>query len=1027
MAQSKPSSVASADLFSPRVRNRALTMTSAVALLSSVPALFMPAAAQAPDTENVTVSASRIVRDGFQAPTPTTVVGAADIEQQAKPNIFNAIQELPSLMGSQGVDSGTGGTSGGTNGLSTFALRGLGNIRTLTLVDGQRIVPSNVAGVTDVSELPQLLIQRVDVVTGGASASWGSDAVSGVVNFIIDKKFTGFKASLQSGISTYGDNWGALYQMAAGTSFAGDRGHIEASAEYAHDDGVDPSNQVYGEGKGAGGRSWFNSPARLQYSAPSGANGPPAGQPQFFNAYHGQDFQFAKYGIITAGPLQGIAFAENGQPTNFVYGKGPTGLQGVAAKNTAGTVTNCISPWCIGGDTSGQIGNGTTLSSSLNRLSLFTRMSYAILPNLNVWMTAQFGEAQTRNTPTPGVFYAGNQTIQCGNTPGGPNAFLAASVNQACITNNITSFTFGTDTAQMPDRRTIHTERNLRRYVAGVDGYFNMLNTDWTWNAYAEHGETETHIKIHIPLNPYVTAAQDSVLVTAANAATYTPLNKQVGTIVCRSTVAIGLGCVPYNPFGNVTPTQSTIDWFFGGSHRFEGPDQQTRFDEDVFAINLNGEPLSTWAGPISFATGFEYRKDGYSVYGDPASTGQCNDPLLNCTTGDNWFAGNFHNGHGAFNVMEGYVETVIPLLKNEGFGAFDLDLGGRATGYSTSGYVNTWKVGATWDTPLPGLRLRGVLSRDIRAPNLSELFSASTVANGTVNNPFLGGVGGTVQVQNVTAGNPNLKPEKAQNTQLGFVYQPGWLPGFSFSTDYYRIYLTGQISNLSSANIIELCRLGFLDQCNNIITNPAGQTVFQNPTAVWRQVVSAAFNLATTKTDGFDIEASYRFSLADDLGIPGDWTLRLLTTHVSKFISAAGLPGTVPHESAGENGGNIPHWKVLATQTYAADRWSVSVTERYISDGRQNTQYVVCTPGSCPVGTSNNPTINSNGLRGQFLLDLGGTFSLNDNWTLYGKIDNVGNVDPVMIYSNAPNNANAVNASLYDVMGRMYRVGVRV
>jgi len=374
--------------------------------------------------------------------------------------------------------------------------------------------------------------------------------------------------------------------------------------------------------------------------------------------------------------------------------------------------------------------------------------------------------------------------------------------------------------------------------------------------------------------------------------------------------------------------------------------------------------------------------------------------------------------------VMEGYVETVIPLLKNEGWGSFDLDIGGRATGYSTSGYVNTWKVGATWDTPFPGLRLRGVMSRDIRAPNLSELYSASTVANGTVNNPFSGT---SVQVQNVTAGNPNLKPEKAQTTEVGFVYQPDWLPGFSASVDYYRIYYTGGISNLSSANIIELCRQGFLDQCNNIITNPPGQTVFNNPSAVWRQVVSAAFNLAGTKTDGFDFEFSYRFSLEDTFDIPGDWTFRLLTTHVSKFISTAGLPGTVPHESAGENGGTIPHWKVLATQGYAADRWTFSLTERYVSDGRQNTQYVVCTPGSCPLSTSNNPTINSNGLRGQFLLDVGGSFNLNDNWTLYGKIDNITNVDPTMIYSNAPNNANGVNPSLYDVIGRMYRVGVRL
>jgi outer membrane receptor protein involved in Fe transport len=346
------------------------------------------AAAQESGTEQVMVSASRIIRDGFQAPTPTTVVGADDIEQQAKPNIYSAIQELPSLMGSQGTESGTGGTSGGNNGLSSFALRGLGTIRTLTLVDGQRIVPSNVTGITDISELPQLLIQRVDVVTGGASASWGSDAVAGVVNFVIDKKFVGFKAHLETGISTYGDNWQALYQMAAGTTFAGERGHIEASAEYGHDDGIDPNNTIYGEGKGPGGRSWFNSPARLQYSAPTGANGPPAGQPQFFNAYHGQDFQLARYGIITTGPLQGIAFAENGQPVNFVYGTGPNGLKGVPSKTSSGAVTNCVSPWCIGGDTSSTIGNGTTLIESLNRLSLYSRVSYDVTDKLNVWLTA---------------------------------------------------------------------------------------------------------------------------------------------------------------------------------------------------------------------------------------------------------------------------------------------------------------------------------------------------------------------------------------------------------------------------------------------------------------------------------------------------------------------------------------------------------------------------------------------------------------------------------------------------------------
>src|SRR3954454_6503757 len=191
--------------------------------------------------EQVTVTSTRLQAAGFDAPTPTTVIGAADLAAQAKPNIFDSLKDLPALQGSTGASAQAGTTSNGLIGLSALGLRALSPLRTLTLIDSQRVVAANLNGVVDVSMLPQLLIQRVDVVTGGASASWGSDAVSGVVNFIIDKKFTGFKASLQSGISTYGDNWGALYQMAAGTSFAGDRGHIEASAEYAHDDGVDPS------------------------------------------------------------------------------------------------------------------------------------------------------------------------------------------------------------------------------------------------------------------------------------------------------------------------------------------------------------------------------------------------------------------------------------------------------------------------------------------------------------------------------------------------------------------------------------------------------------------------------------------------------------------------------------------------------------------------------------------------------------------------------------------------------------------
>ncbi len=150
-----------------------------------------------PDAATVVVTGTRITSGGFSAPTPTTVLSADDLEKVAQPNIFTAITRLPSLQGSTGTNTGTFSTSSGMQGLSSFSLHGLGTIRTLTLLDGQRVVAANVTGVPDISQFPQLLVTRVDVVTGGASASYGSDAVGGVVNFITDKHFEGFKAQAQ--------------------------------------------------------------------------------------------------------------------------------------------------------------------------------------------------------------------------------------------------------------------------------------------------------------------------------------------------------------------------------------------------------------------------------------------------------------------------------------------------------------------------------------------------------------------------------------------------------------------------------------------------------------------------------------------------------------------------------------------------------------------------------------------------------------------------------------------------------------
>jgi outer membrane receptor protein involved in Fe transport len=1054
---------------------------------ASALAMASSAYAQQADVESVTVSSSRITTAGFNAPTPTTVIGSDFIEKQGKDNIFTAVTELPSLMGSTGVENGVNGTSGGTNGLLSFNLFGLGTVRTLTLLDGQRFMPANVTGVPDISEFPQLLIQRVDVVTGGASASWGSDAVAGVVNFVTDKKFVGFKANLEAGMSTYADNGTLTAQMAAGTSFAGGRGHFEIAGEFSHQDGVQGGWQQLtccGGGSAnslSGGRSWFQEPTILQYASPATT---PAGQPQYFVTANGQQNQLGRYGLINSGPLQGTAFGPGGTTYNFNYGTGTAGvniltgqggtLKGVptngGSASTPGTITNCIVQFCVGGETDNQTGSGVTLAIPLTRGDVYMRASYDLTPDWNVYVTANWSQVGTSNIPNPdawlgalpGITGGAGQSntsaaaltsslaststfnpgqilqapgIQCGNAAGGPNAFLPASVQAACISNNITSFSLGSLFYGLGPQD-VYTQRDNRRIVGGVDGKFSLFDTDWTLNGYYEHGENDTNIHVRgITLKPYLYAALDSVQVSAANQSTYGTI--PIGTIVCRSAVAVSEGCVPFNPFG-APITEAQKDWLYGGTKWGPGPTQISHQMQDVADFAISGAPIKDWAGPVSVAFGATWRQEAYDVRGDGAGNGTiggsggapgstCVDPLLNCLNGTNWYAGSFHNGQGNYHVLEGFVEFNIPLLSGPVWGDANLNIAGRHARYSTAGDANTWKVGATWDTPLDGLRLRAMQSRDIRAPNLSELFAAPVTANGSSTDPFVSPAQ-NIQVIQGTLGNPALKPEKSINTSLGFVMQPSWLSGWQFSLDYYRLAVAGEITTVPQQTNVNLCQAGFTQYCSAIIV-AQGTTIQSNPPQ-WLQVNTQFFNVASAVTDGFNLETSYHFSLDDDTwySMPGNWTVRALATYVDKFITNPGTPGATVVNTAGSNDGSTPHLKVFATQGYETDVWQVTLTERWISEGRHNLNWIQCTPGTCPLPTLNNPTVNDNHVPGIFYIDLGGSININDHVRVYGQVDNLFNKNPPPFYANSQNPTNdGANPFLYDVIGRMFHVGVRI
>ena len=603
-------------------------------------------------------------------------------------------------------------------------------------------------------------------------------------------------------------------------------------------------------------------------------------------------------------------------------------------------------------------------------------------------------------SPSPGAAKQGNLAIKC------DNAFLPASVAAGCASGYPGgTMPVGTANAQFPELINVHPTRTQRRFVVGANGKFGLFGKEWSYDAYAEHGENTTVLEVHdITLNPRYNFAIDAVRDPAS------------GQIVCRSVAARAAGCRPMNIFGNNAVDPATWNYVAPGN----GPRQHTDSSQNVVSANINGTLAEGWAGPVSVAFGAEWRREKYSVYGDPYGAGVSpqspydanypQDPTLSAT-GDNWFAGNYHNGQGSFNVKEAYVELNIPFLKSATWGEANLNVADREEKYSTAGKARAWKLGATWQTPVDGLRLRAVSSADVRAPNLSELFAATTVTNQAVNN----NQGSSIQIQQRNVGNPDLKPESARNNSFGVVLsQPSWARNFNLSIDYYDIKVKNVINSLGAQQEVDLCYAGFQQVCAAVsINGPAGTNFVQ----------AQSFNFASLHTRGVDIEAAYRANLSG-YGVPGVVTLRGLASRMIHSISDPGLPGTTPSEGAGNMFGTTPKWKALLSQSWDYGKLGVTLSERWISAGVYNNEYIECRT-NCPLPTAAHPTIYDNHIPGATYLDLGATYKFTPQITGYVKVDNLADRAPVLLPQT--NLSMGINPGIYDVVGRTYRAGLRM
>ncbi len=986
---------------------------SALALTTAARAQSIAANTVAP--EQVTVTGSRIISDITQSPTPLTVVTAEQLQATSPTDIPDALNKLPDFIG--GNTPRTQGNGSTNNGGNTLNLRNLGVQRTLVLVDGQRVAPTNQNGSVDVDALPQMLMSRVDVVTGGASAVYGSDAVAGVVNFILDKDFNGFKYDMNAGISNYADAAEEKVGFAWGTDLFGGRGHYEMSARVFQQDMVPISARPYGYQNNA----WVR--------AGSGTAAAP-----FVNVPYGRLFNQGQTGTINCGPtcsLTNYTFTGAGNIQPMTHGI-PTTTSGLES----------------GGD-GGFADNTGTMQSRQRQGEFFNRFSYDVTSDINAYVQGSWAESGDYSiwypmvvgsgSSTPNTFFTNNPYL----TPAAQSALTAAATAAGHFvpasvlsppTNSIApAVAAGTpyfsDASYVPTivqgqngatQNDVYATKGVDRNLslsAGVTGKLAGLD----WNLY--YGHQESRLDVSDPTNTnnarYM-AAEDAVIAPAGTMINSVNVG---GTIQCwdetqPAYASLYAGCVPINVFN---PSQGI------SQAAFNYVKQDTQWVLTQKLDNISGSiggglfGLGLPAGEITGALSAEMRWRTYDMVTNALPTDYVNcTGLRMCTTNGGaapalWTQNVNAPVNASDNVWEAALEFNVPLLRDFPL-AQDLntDIAGRYTDYSISGVAETWKIGVN-DKINDTIRLRGTMSVDIRAPNLNDLFQPVGISETGETDLLTGGNGDT---QLVTKGNATLKPEVAHTYTLGAVLTPELLPGFSTSLDYYQTHMSEAITSISyqTISVQQLC-LATAPTYNSpycaLATRPiaVGQPGYTSPANFPTQVFSQPQNSALVQMEGWDFEADYAFDWADVWSvIPGSMTLRHLVTY-QPVLEAQNLPG------AAWTWTSQPKTRMTSFVNYTVGDWGLDVQNQWLAGVKKATGFVNQIYLAPRVSSYDAMDVT---IHRRF--DLWGGSS-----SLYFTVQNIGN-------TRAPlNPTNASNPGLfyptqgyYSDVGRYFTIGIR-
>lgn len=926
--------------------------------------------------EEITVTGSRLIRRDLDAASPVVVVSEAAVRSAGNVTIEETLNELPQLAS----DNTSSVNSGGGSGILTADLRGLNPERTLVLVNGRRFTPADSRGLTDLSSIPDALVERIEIITGGASAVYGSDAIAGAINFIMKDDFEGMEASYHFGQTDKSDATTHKWDLTIGGNFADGRGNAVISGSY-----TDRGNIFFAD-RDYSAISLFESGGGL---VPGGSGNIP-GTGLFLNTASLEALNGLSFDPATAcpGTISGLRFGEGGEVLPFCD---PEDRYNFAPDNYL------LRPL-------ERVQFSSIAHFDINDLvTAYTELYY--MDNRNEWQQApNAGGLQTSGAPRGSYLIPDYAT----------NPILFDPVRQLLIDNAATFDPDGDGTAELIGTGRRSTETGPRNYkydrtsysaTAGLRGDFEAMGSNWLWDSFFQFQRSNTDEDIAGQLSSLRLALGSDVII-----------DPDTGEAVCRNAF---VGCVPVNflGIGAVTPEAAA---FISPNHGVTNVLQRT-----VYGAGITGDLLDLPAGALAVAFGVEHRAEEYDFRPDTAAQGgEFGDPQPPI--------------FGELDLTEFYAEARVPLLEGAPMAQYlGLELAGRTSDYSTIGNVFTWKAGAEW-APVDWLRFRGAYNVAIRAPNLDELFATQTIGfaagddlcdkdfNPTEAEKALCVEQGvspdeidTFDHLNVgfgtqSGGNPDLGEEESDTWTVGAVISPPFAQGLNLTIDYYNIEIENAIDQLSAQQIVNSCFRQLdnsAETCQAIHRFSNGQIDFVSATLK---------NIASLKASGLDFQVDYAFDLPNGMALLQDSAQMNLQFVASwgfenENVSEPGEPGLdcLGHFGGACSGFNVfmqPDAKYYFNATYLSGDFTGRFQARHI-------------PGLTLVEGATNvvPSVSA-----KTYLDLNVDYLIGDSLTLFFGIDNIADTEPPIVGFSLAGDAN-VDISLYDVLGRRYFAGVRL